>query len=139
MEHKRYGDAVVVRMDSGEDIVEKVAEIAGEYGISTGMVGGIGAVDDFTIGCYDVSTKQYVKKHFTGPHEVTSLLGNVTRRDGKPHVHLHITCGDSNGNVVGGHLINARISITGEIAINIIDGKVGRKLDDAVGTYKMSF
>ena len=39
------------------------------------------------------------------PHEITSLIGNISMRDGAVALHAHVTLGDRRGNVRGGHLL----------------------------------
>lgn len=46
---------------------------------------------------------------------------------------------DDKGNGLGGHLISANISVTCEIVIDIIDGFVGRKMNDEIGINLLDF
>ena len=71
--------------------------------------------------------------------EITSLVGNVTRKDGEVYLHIHINFGDEDGLVKGGHLVKSRISATSEIILRKIDGEVGRKLDEEIGLNLLNF
>ena len=67
-------------------------------------------------------------------------VGNVTRKDGAPYLHLHITIGNPvTGEVHAGHLSSATISATLELFLQVWDGQVGRKFSDAVGLNLLEF
>ena len=71
---------------------------------------------------------------------VSALVGNVTRKDGAPYLHLHITIGNPvTGEVHAGHLSSATISATLELFLQVWDGQVGRKFSDAVGLNLLEF
>ena len=102
-------------------------------------VTGLGATDDFTVGIFDTAEKQYHALHYTGAHEITSLVGSVNTMNGEHYSHLHMTASDISGAVVGGHLNRARISATAEIVIVVTDGTVDRFRDEAVGLNLYQF
>ena len=76
---------------------------------------------------------------FEGMFEITSLVGNATRKDGEVYLHIHINFGDAEGNVYGGHLVDSKISATSEIIVRKINGEVGRKLSEEIGLNLLSF
>ena len=100
---------------------------------------GLGASNLVEIGVFNVNTKEYKTKIFEGMFEITSLIGNVTIKDGEVYLHLHINFGDEDGFVKGGHLVRARISATSEIILRTINGNVGRKLSDEIGLNLFDF
>ena len=63
--------------------------------------------------------------------EITSLIGNITVKNGEPYVHLHITVAGKGGNVYGGHLLKTVISATAEIFITVLPGTVERFESDS--------
>ncbi|MBQ9827664.1 MAG: DNA-binding protein [Lachnospiraceae bacterium] len=130
MEYRRFGDTYVVRLQKGEEIASSLAELCRNEGIKLAAVEGIGAADHLVIGLYDVGTRVYHKTEFNGPMEITSLLGNVSRKDGEVYLHLHINVCDTEMNVIGGHMNECRIGATGEIFIREIPGEVERLLDE---------
>ena len=133
MEYKIYGSTVAVRLDKGDEITESILKLAEKLDISAANVTGIGATDDLTVGVLDLDTRVYEPYTFTGNHEINALVGNLTKKDGKPYLHLHITCTGKGNKVVGGHLIKAVVSVTGEIFINVLNGGISRAFNDAVG------
>lgn len=136
MEYRRFSDTYIVRLDPGEDIVERLTVLAKEEGLGLAEINGLGAVDDFTVGVFDVRQRRFVPNRFKGAHEIVSLHGTIT--DG-PYLHLHMSAGDGEGNVRGGHLAHARVSVTAEIVVRVIEGRVGRYFDEAQGLNVMTF
>lgn len=139
MEYKRYGGVIALRLDKGDDITESVYKVAEKEGVKAAKVSGIGATDDFTVGVFDIAKKEYEKFVFSGNHEINALDGNITEKDGKPYIHLHLTATGKGGKVVGGHLIKGVISLTGEIIITVTDGKISREYDATLGINRWKF
>lgn len=136
MEYRRFKDTIVLRLNIGEDIVEKISELAVLEDIRLASVVGIGAVNDVTIGAFIPSEQKYYPHDYKGDFEVLGLNGNLTMMDNNHYTHLHITIGDHEGNAFGGHLNRAIVSATMEIFINIIDGELDR-VNDPVTTLNI--
>ena len=139
MEYRRFGDTVLLRIDRGEEIVDKVREVAEKEHIRLAEISALGATDDFTVGVYDVESRHYDQKRFTGPHEIVSLTGTITEKDGAFYQHLHMSAGNKDCAVVGGHLNRAVVSATCEMVIRVIDGAVDRRPDPATGINLIRF
>jgi predicted DNA-binding protein with PD1-like motif len=139
MEYRRFKDTLAVRLDPKEEICEELLKIAETEQISFAEIAGLGAVNDFTVGVFDTTAKEYHANEFKGHYEIVSMTGTLTRKEGAPYLHVHFAAGDDKGNVVGGHLNRAIISATGEIIIRVIDGKVGRKFSDEIGLNLFEF
>ena len=139
MEYKRYGNTVVVRMDPGEEILEQMEIAAKAEHIQFAAVSAIGAVNDFTVGLYDVAEKKYFPNRFTGAYEIVSLLGNISTMHGEYYAHLHMAAADGAGRTVGGHLNRAVISVTCEMFIMEKEGKLEREKDEKTGINVFRF
>ena len=139
MEYRRFGNTLAVRLDRGEEITEQVLLLAEKEHIRLAEINALGAVNDFTVGVFDVPTKAFHGNHFEGVFEITSLHGTLTEMGGKPYLHLHMSAGDESGHVFGGHLKSARISATCEMIVRCIDGEVGRKYSDEIGLNLFAF
>ncbi len=139
MEYRRFEDSYVVRLNKGEEIVYSLKKLCKEENIRLGEITGLGASDLVEIGVFNVNTKEYKTQTFTGMFEITSLVGNVTTKDDEVYLHLHINFGDEEGNVKGGHLVQAKVSATSEIILRIIEGYVGRRLNDEIGLNLFDF
>jgi uncharacterized protein len=96
------GSASFVSLQRGEDLLDGLnrAVVDLEYRAATLQV--IGGLEDAVLGYYDPQAAEY-KKVSTGHVEISSGLGNVSIRDGKPFIHLHLVVSKSDGSCVGGH------------------------------------
>ena len=131
MFYSKFGDVYAVRLEKGEEISECIKRIARENDITLGVVSGIGASNDATLGVLDLGTGVYERTEIKEDCEITSLIGNITVKNGEPYVHLHITVAGKGGNVYGGHLLKTVISATAEIFITVLPGTVERFESDS--------
>lgn len=139
MEYRKFDDSYVVRLNKGEEVIESLKELCRKEDIKLAEITGLGASNLVEIGVFNVNTKEYNTKVFEGMFEITSLVGNATRKDGEVYLHIHINFGDENGNVRGGHLVRSNISATSEIVVRKINGEVGRKLSNEIGLNLLEF
>ena len=54
MEYKRFNKTIVVRIDRGEEILDKIKELSLKENIKLASVSALGATNDFTVGVYKV-------------------------------------------------------------------------------------
>ena len=139
MDYKRFDNAIVLRVDRGEEILEQLKAVCLKENVKLASVSGIGAINDLTSGVWDVERKEYFSNHFTGVYEVANLVGTITTMNGEYYAHIHISAGDAQGHVVGGHLNRAVVSATSEIVLHLIDGTVEREFDPGVGLNLLKF
>ena len=139
MDYKRFDNAIVLRVDRGEEILEQLKAVCLKENVKLASVSGIGAINDLTSGVWDVERKEYYSNHFTGVYEVANLVGTITTMNGEYYAHIHISAGDAQGHVVGGHLNRAVVSATSEIVLHLIDGTVEREFDPGVGLNLLKF
>lgn len=99
------GKAGFVRLERGSDLLQGLNEAAAKLGIEAGTVQAIGAVHDLVIGYFDQDRKEYRTNSFPGGFEIGSGLGNVSLKDGRPFVHLHVIATGPDGASIGGHLM----------------------------------
>ncbi len=104
------------------DLLESVQQFAAREGIKCARVEIIGAVEKAVISYYNQDKRVYQDIEFNQHLEILNCLGNLSLRDGKPAAHLHVTLGDSEGNVKGGHLQNGTVVFAGEFVIEEIVG-----------------
>lgn len=139
MEYRKFDNTIVARIDRGEEIVEKVREIAVNENIKLANINALGAVNDFTVGVFDTEAKEYHANHFEGCYEIVSLTGTVNTMNGEFYAHLHMSAGNDKGEVFGGHLNRAVVSATCEMVITVINGRVDRCFDEKVGLNLLKF
>ncbi len=133
MKYRRVEDTIIVRIDRGEEIMEKMKEVALKENVKLANVNALGAVDDFTVGVYNVEEKKYYSRTFTGAYEIVSLTGSINTMNGEYYAHMHMSAADSTGVAYGGHLNRAVVSATCEMFINVINGNVDRFKDEVTG------
>ena len=139
MEYRKFGSTYVMRLDPGDEIVEKVLWLAAVEDIKLATVTGLGAVDNVTLGIFSPDTKQYKANMFHADFEIVSLTGTITTQRSRPYAHLHMAVGDLSARCFGGHLNRAVVSATAEIVVNVIPGEVGRQPDPKIGLNLMHF
>ncbi len=129
----------MARADRGEEILESIKRIALAENIKLASVSALGAVDDFTVGVYNVEEKKYYSNNFTGSFEIVSLTGTINTMNGEFYAHLHMSAGNDRGEVFGGHLNKATVSATCEMVITLINGRVDREYDEITGLNLFKF
>ena len=140
MEYRKFDQGYVLRLDPGEEIVASLTRLVEQENVQLGTVSALGAAGDVTIGIFNTKEKQYYSQRYQGDYEISALVGNVTRKEGEPYLHLHITIGNPvTGEVHAGHLSSAVISATLELFLQVWDGQVGRKFSDTVGLNLLEF
>lgn len=139
MEYRVFSDKIVARIDKGEEICATLKAICLKEGVSLATVSAIGAVGEFTVGVFSPENKTYKANTFSGDYEIVSLLGNVTEKEGEFYSHLHMSAGDSEGRVLGGHLNSAVVSATCEMVIEVLEGRIDRKFSEEIGLNLLEF
>ena len=99
------GNAAFVRLDRGTDMLQGLNEAAAKLGVEAGTVQTIGAVTELAIGYFDQNRKDYRTTALPSSFEIGSGIGNVSLKDGKPFVHLHVVATGPDGAAIGGHLM----------------------------------
>ena len=139
MEFRKFGDTYTVRMDRGEEILSTLAAFCEREDIRLAQVDALGAVDRASVAVYDVGTKTFYRRVFTEPMEITNLCGTVSRMDGRPYLHLHVTLADRELCCHGGHAVELTVAATCEMTVRVLPGEVGRRYDEATGLNLFSF
>ncbi|WBW98208.1 PPC domain-containing DNA-binding protein [Oceanirhabdus sp. W0125-5] len=139
MKYKRLReDLLVLRLETGDKIRESIMKCCYEAHVNCGKINGIGAGEDFKLAVYRKNKKAYKRKRFKGEHEIVSLKGNITLKDNKPYIHLHISIANEDMKLYGGHLEEGTITATAEIFINIIEEeRIKRKYNQPLNIYLM--
>ena len=139
MEYKRFNNTIVARIDKGEEILDKIKEIALKEKIKLASVSALGATNEFTVGVYKIDEKKYYSNEFKGNFEIVSLTGTINTMNDEFYTHIHMSAENDKGEVFGGHLNKAIVSATCEMVINVIDGRVDRYFDEKIGLNLFKF
>lgn len=133
MEYRFEGDAVIVRLDPGEEVITALETLMEEADIEAGFFDAIGAVDSITLGHYDTEDEEYREKQFDGQFEVVSFSGNMAPEK----VHAHAAVADREFEMVGGHCSSATVSGTFELRIEQTDA-IDHERDERTGLDVLS-
>jgi len=117
----------------GDNINKTFESFAEVKGVGCAWLNGIGALENPEIGYYSLEDKSYYRKTFKGEYELTSLIGNITLKEGKPFSHTHITFSDTEFRVFGGHLFNANITAAGEFIMQFGSDEINREMNAVIG------
>ena len=110
MQSQQNNNSYIIYIEKNEKVMEKLTQFCIDNDISSAQVSGIGAVKNIDIGGYDINKKDYHHKLFEEIHELISFQGNIALKDGEPFVHAHITIGNHDMDVFGGHLFEMEVA-----------------------------
>lgn len=119
-----------LRLQPDQDLKNALIEFTLAENIKAGyIITCVGSLQQACIRFAGLNTADIFRQKF----EILSLSGTLCP-DG---VHLHIALADSNGRVIGGHLVNGNIIFTtAEIVIGTVPGITFARLDDAASGFK---
>lgn len=133
MQYKQNKNTYFVYLEKGEQVVNVLTKFCKEHNILNGYITGIGAMNNIELGSYDSVAKEYIKKTFKADHELITYQGNIMLLDDEPFVHAHITIGNHNMEIFGGHLFSMNVAVVGEFIIQKINGNSKRTFNDEIG------
>lgn len=139
MEYKQLGNHYVMRVDPGEEILEKLRELCEKEKIQVGSAVGLGAANRAVVGLFDTVNKVYKKKELIGPMEITSLVGNISTKEGQVYLHFHVNLCDEEMRIWGGHMNACFVSATAEITVTKLEGTIERRMDEEIGLNLYQF
>jgi len=113
------------RLDFKTDLLDEINKIVIENNIKAGYINIIGAITGLKTGFYDQNVKEYVHTVYEPelPLEISSCMGNVSIKEGKPFCHIHIVASDRKGKCFGGHLMNGTKVFAAEFIIQEVLGE----------------
>ncbi|MCI0405329.1 MAG: DNA-binding protein [candidate division Zixibacteria bacterium] len=133
MQYRKVEGGYFLRLEKGEEVLSSIAQFAAKENIHSGVFFGLGAINNFELGYYDLKTRKYEKEKFAEDMEVGNITGNIASLDGKPFVHTHVTVSGQDLKAYTGHLFSAEVALTLEIFVFTASAKIERKMDAAIG------
>lgn len=130
---QRFGDRLLVRLESGDAVVETITALLQREGIGFAVLSGLGAARYVRLAYLDVERKQYEAHEVEEQLEVVSLIGNAALRDGKPFLHVHVSMGRRDLSLFGGHLQELIANPTIEVWVQPEAKPAQRVFDDEIG------
>ncbi|WP_028322996.1 PPC domain-containing DNA-binding protein [Desulfatiglans anilini] len=126
----RHAGYYMGRLSKDCDLLEALERFCIEKGITLGRVEALGALQKARLGYYDQKKRIYRYVELDRNLEVTSLMGNISLRDGRPMVHAHMTLADREGKAFGGHLTTGNVVFACEFVIQAFEGAVMERTFD---------
>ena len=126
-------DRYVLRLESGDDILQSLRQFATTKRIGASLLEGIGSLSKVKLGHYDFRTKQYRYETFEDDLEILALSGNIASMNREPLPHVHITLGRRDFSVIGGHLDEGSSANMVEIGLLKLPGKLVKAKDTGIG------
>jgi predicted DNA-binding protein with PD1-like motif len=139
MTYNRIDDKIIIRLARGENIFTDLYKILKIESVRSAWINGIGAIENVEVGSYDLKNKRYNRVKLEGVYELTSLMGNLSYKEGEPFLHLHVNLSDHECKSYGGHLFTADINATGEFIIHILNVDSNRVYNENIGLHLLEF
>lgn len=134
MQVKRLANGYLIRLDSGENVLDRLTQFANVYRIGFGAIRAIGTFARVTLGYYDADAQTYRNQAVEEPVEVLNLSGNISKAEnGQRMVHAHVVVGRSDYSALGGHLVDAIVGPTVEVIVETAPTTVRRRHDPDTG------
>lgn len=115
------GRAAFLSLERGEDLLEALNRAIEALGLEAATIQLIGGLEQARVGYFDPKTREYLPTS-TGHVEIASGLGNVSIRDGKPFIHLHLVLSGPDGAAVGGHAMEGCRAFVVEAYVRRLEG-----------------
>lgn len=137
---QKINELIWLEIRRGDDLLEAISGYCAKNKIKSGLIFAVGALQKANLAFYDQAEKKYSAEVINRPLEILSGLGNVSLKDNKPFVHVHLAVSDKAGRVYGGHLEPGSIVFACECAIARTSGDaLNRKFDKLTALNLWSF
>jgi predicted DNA-binding protein with PD1-like motif len=119
----------------GDEILSGLTEFAGLEQLTAGYFVAIGALQSARFGWFDPARKAYRDIPVNQQVELISLIGDVGLVNGAPQIHAHGSVGLPDGQVRGGHLLEAIVWPTLEVFFTTCPTPLIKKHDDETNLF----
>lgn len=127
------GNVHILVARRGEELIGALTAYCQKQHVKAACLTAIGTCDQVTISWYDLKNKRYEDHEYAEGLEITSLIGNIAKLDGKYVIHAHGTFARRDMTLIGGHIKKMIVSATCEIRLEMFDAELGRKFDSGTG------
>ncbi len=138
MRYHRRESQFVVRIETGEELMGSLEQFARECNVNAGHFTGVGTAREVELGFFGASRQDPVRQVYAEELEIVNLTGNIAMLDSLPYVHCHGIFSRRDFSVVAGHLFRARVTMTAEVVVSLIPGRIDRQFDPASGLNLMA-
>jgi predicted DNA-binding protein with PD1-like motif len=127
----------VFRVMPGQELLTEITAYCRKNNITSGVILGIiGSVTKIKLNFLIKLPGQYETVEYTGPLEIVCAQGTVALKEGNLLLHIHMQL-SSQEISRGGHVMEAIIFSTAEIAIGELDYQLNRALDKFTGLNEL--
>ena len=105
----------------GEELINYITSFSIDKNIEAGILNIIGSLKNPVIAYYDWSLGRYIERKLEGDYELASGIGNISLKEDKPFLHLHVVLGGRGGEAYAGHLIKGIVNVA-ETIIYVLSG-----------------
>jgi uncharacterized protein len=134
MKSRQLSDTtILIVLDKGDEAIEMLQQFAAREEIQSAHFTAIGAFEKAKIAWWSWDRKEYLEYELDEQIECLSLTGNITRAEDGHKIHAHVTLGRSDGNALGGHLLEGHVRPILEIFLTTTPTAVQRRKDEATG------
>jgi predicted DNA-binding protein with PD1-like motif len=113
MMHSERNGYYLLRLMPGEELIATLEQFCRDQQLTGGFVAGLGATNEVELAHFNVHTKEYSRRVFSGEYEVVNLTGNISAEK----LHIHMTIGDNTFTTFSGHCLRCVADPTLEIMI----------------------
>ena len=119
----------------GDEVLSGLTEFAGREKLTAGYFTAIGALQGARFGWFDRAQKAYRNIPIMEQVELISLIGNVALVNGSPQIHAHGAVGFRDGQMRGGHLLEATAWPTVELLFTACPTTLIKQQDDETDLF----
>jgi predicted DNA-binding protein with PD1-like motif len=128
--------SIMARLPTGGDLVEELTKLVTARNLTRGGIMVVGALRKARLGYYRQEKQEYVALAVDRPVEIAAGMGNISVKDGKPFVHLHLVLSGEDGSCLGGHAMPGCEVFAAEAVMRGLDGDpLVREHDAATGLF----
>jgi predicted DNA-binding protein with PD1-like motif len=133
MKVKSLKGSCLIRLEIGEEVISSLSAFVRKKKIKSGWLQGIGAVNEVTLGVYDIKRRSYNRRAFHEDYELVNMTGDISWLGKDPVLHVHAVIADQRLKTFGGHLFGAKCCVTVEVILLPSKVRVNRQPDERTG------
>ncbi len=133
MEFEQFGDHYVLKLEPGEEVRATLTDFVQRVDLRAGYFLAFGAFSGVNLRYFDFAARQYREHRIDQQVEVVSLLGNISRAEGKPMIHMHAAVSDGHIRTFSGDIKEGFVRPTLEVFLTRLPGELRREKDPDTG------
>ena len=143
MDYRRMNNICYVRVDKGEEIIEKLLEVCKAEGVKSAVFTGIGGCSRAELQTFIPEEGSFETETIEGMLELINVTGNIVSENDNLFHHTHAFFSykeNAEHKMAAGHIKSITVLYTAEIELRlVIGGLISRKHDPETGTGFWSF